>query len=82
MVVVDSSKSEERELTRLLYLMREEQGLVLMRRLIKVRLEQAKEGLVVCPPAEIDGLRGVARALLTLETIFTKAPIEIPQAKV
>lgn len=45
--------------------------------LLQIRLEEAKEGMVVCPPSELPRLQGAAIALDALLGVLTIPPVVI-----
>lgn len=58
-----------------MYLRREEFSPVA--RLLKIRLEEAKEGMVKCQPSELPRLQGAAIALDALLVLFVRPRAEI-----
>ena len=71
-------RAQQMDLVRDLYNRRETPELVLIRKLVEFRLEEAKERLVVCPIQELQRYQGLAAAYQSLLHDLTHEAVRLP----
>lgn len=74
-------KQHQAELIKTLYNLRDNPEMVLVRRLVEHRLEEAKDRLVVCQVQELQRHQGLAAAYQSLLSDLTRKVPEIPNPK-